>query len=103
MPSPDLSSVDFSATLAGFQAAPESMPQLERTLIVVWWALGFTAAKMQQRPRLLDSLGAPRFTLCEIEAVIRQVLTRNATPIAVDPVAADCDVVDVRPPPASRP
>ncbi len=61
------------------------MSSLEQTLIEFWLILRFTAAQIQQQPRLLDSLGAPRFTLGEIETVIGQIRARNATPVEVGP------------------
>ena len=79
MPSANLSSVGFSATPNGSQAPPASMSSLEQTLVEVWLILRFTAAEIQQQPRLLDSFGAPRFTLGEIETVIGQIRARNAT------------------------
>ncbi len=35
----------------------------------IWLASEFTAAKNRQRFQLLNAIGAPRFTLGEIEAV----------------------------------
>jgi hypothetical protein len=86
MPSSKLSSVGFSATRTGSQAPPASISSLEQTLIEFWLILQYTAAQIQQQPRLLDSLGAPRFTLSEIETVIGQIRARKETPVEVGPV-----------------
>ena len=70
-------------------ATPVEVGPVEHNLIVDWLALGFTAAKIRQRHQLLDAAGVPLFTISEIEAIIRQVRTRPAAPVAAGPVAAD--------------
>jgi hypothetical protein len=65
-------------------------------LVIDWLALGFPAAKIRQRHQLLDADGVPRFTIGEIEAIIRQVRTKPAALVAEGPVST-------RPPPTSGP
>jgi hypothetical protein len=76
---------------------PVEVGPVEHNLIVDWLALGFTAAKIRQRRQSLDADGVPRFTIGETDAIIRQVRTRPAAPVAAGPVAADFVSVDQAP------
>ncbi len=86
------------------------MSYLERTLIEFWLILRDTPAQIQQRPQLLDSVGAPRFTLGEIEgshsARLKQSLDKSAPEKQPrsrrDPVSSDYGVVDVDQAPANQ-
>ena len=61
----------------------------DQTLVRALFAQGFSPAKIRQRFPLLNSAGDPRFTMGEIEAVVKPIKPRSHKTTRRETMASD--------------